>query len=291
MPIMPAGPPLIAVTADATPEAFRLTRMEALVALPQVGKGIAAAIAEILHTGRWTQVDRLRGVLDAEHLFQTVPGIGPELALRIHDSLHLDTLEALETAAHDGRLESVPGVSETEDDMPYGREQLIYDLTPAGKALGLTVAELGQQLRTAYDGRLAQIFQDGDREIEVRVMLPDAERYRLTALEDFSVFLPNGGTVALLSAVDLEERRGFKAVRHADAALAVGQTEQPVTALARAVPGAQIGRGRAQQHHGPAFAAPHQRQVTGMVAGLLVVIPLYLAILLLLKAMHSSDSD
>ncbi len=84
--------------------------VEALVALPQVGKGIAAAIVEILHTGRWTQVDRLRGVLDAEHLFQTVPGIGPELAQRIHDSLHVDTLEALEVAAHDGRLESVPGV-------------------------------------------------------------------------------------------------------------------------------------------------------------------------------------
>ena len=84
--------------------------VEALVALPQVGKGIAAAIAEILHTGRWSQVDRLRGVLDAEHLFQTVPGIGPQLAQRIHDSLHLDTLEALEMAAHDGRLESVPGV-------------------------------------------------------------------------------------------------------------------------------------------------------------------------------------
>jgi putative hydrolase len=84
--------------------------VEALVALPQVGKGIAAAIVEILHTGRWTQVDRLRGVLDAEHLFQTVPGIGPELAQRIHDSLHVDTLEALEMAAHDGRQESVPGV-------------------------------------------------------------------------------------------------------------------------------------------------------------------------------------
>jgi putative hydrolase len=84
--------------------------VEALVALPQVGKGIAAAIVEILHTGRWTQVDRLRGVLDAEQLFQTVPGIGPELARRLHDSLHLDSLEALEMAAHDGRLESVPGV-------------------------------------------------------------------------------------------------------------------------------------------------------------------------------------
>ncbi len=83
---------------------------EALAALPHIGKGIAAAILEILHTGRWTQVDRLRGVLDAGHLFQSVPGIGPELAQRIHDSLHVDTLEALEMAAHDGRLELVPGL-------------------------------------------------------------------------------------------------------------------------------------------------------------------------------------
>lgn len=43
-------------------------------------------------------------------LFQTVPGIGPELGQRIHDTLHVDNLEALELVAHDGRLETVPGV-------------------------------------------------------------------------------------------------------------------------------------------------------------------------------------
>ncbi|MGD2073687.1 MAG: helix-hairpin-helix domain-containing protein [Gammaproteobacteria bacterium] len=84
--------------------------VEGLVALPSVGKGIAAAVVEILQTGRWSQVDRLRGVLDAAQLFQAVPGIGPELAQRIHEHLQVDTLEALEAAAHDGRLESVPGV-------------------------------------------------------------------------------------------------------------------------------------------------------------------------------------
>jgi hypothetical protein len=31
-------------------------------------------------------------------------------AARIHGELHIDTLEALEVAAHDGRLESVPGI-------------------------------------------------------------------------------------------------------------------------------------------------------------------------------------
>ena len=81
-----------------------------LDALPRVGPGIAAAIAEILLTGRWSQLERLRGTVDAAQLFQSVPGIGPGLAERIHDALHVDTLEALELAAHDGRLEGVDGV-------------------------------------------------------------------------------------------------------------------------------------------------------------------------------------
>ena len=54
--------------------------------------------------------ERLRGTLDPVHLFQTVPGIGPKMAEQIHEALHIDTLEALETAAWDGRLETVRGV-------------------------------------------------------------------------------------------------------------------------------------------------------------------------------------
>jgi hypothetical protein len=38
-----------------------------------------------------------------------VPGLGEELAARIHRELHVDTLEELELAAHDGRLEKLPG--------------------------------------------------------------------------------------------------------------------------------------------------------------------------------------
>ena len=52
----------------------------------------------------------IRGNADPVRLFQRLPGIGPRLAERIHDALDVDTLEALEVAAHDGRLESVPGV-------------------------------------------------------------------------------------------------------------------------------------------------------------------------------------
>lgn len=82
---------------------------EALIALPNIGRGIAAALAELVATGRWSQLDRLRGALEPEALFRTIPGIGPELAAKLHDDLHIETLEALEIAAHDGRLEALSG--------------------------------------------------------------------------------------------------------------------------------------------------------------------------------------
>jgi len=78
--------------------------------LPGIGRGIAAALAEMAQSGRWMQLERLRGSADPAQLFTVVPGLGHRLAERIHEELHIDTLEALEIAAHDGRLESVPGV-------------------------------------------------------------------------------------------------------------------------------------------------------------------------------------
>jgi hypothetical protein len=91
-------------------ELMRTEGTPGLVKLPGIGAGIAAAIQELLSTGGWAQLERLRGTLDPAQLFRTVPGIGPRLAEQIHDSLHIDTLEALEAAAYDGRLEGVPGV-------------------------------------------------------------------------------------------------------------------------------------------------------------------------------------
>ncbi|MCB1734302.1 MAG: efflux RND transporter permease subunit [Gammaproteobacteria bacterium] len=118
-------------------------------------------------------------------------------------------------------LKTIEGVSGIEDDMPFGQQQLLFDLTPQGEAIGLTVAEVGRQLRDAYDGNLAQIFNQGDEEVEVRVMLPDLERHRLSSLEDFQVRLPGGGSAPLSAVADLKERRGFEALRHAEGKLAL----------------------------------------------------------------------
>lgn len=84
--------------------------VEGLDKLPAIGRSISLAIQEMLDTGRWMQLERLRGSLDPEQVFRSIPGVGPGLAERIHEALEVDTLAELELAAHDGRLEQVPGV-------------------------------------------------------------------------------------------------------------------------------------------------------------------------------------
>ena len=100
----------VASLREAVRTVFDREGLAGLDALGGVGPGIAAAIAEILACGRWGKLERLRGEVDAEALFRTVPGIGPELARQIHDELGVDSLEALEVAAFDGRLEHLPRV-------------------------------------------------------------------------------------------------------------------------------------------------------------------------------------
>jgi multidrug efflux pump subunit AcrB len=134
-----------------------------------------------------------------------------------------DDAEGLKNAALEltQSLEAVPGVSGLVDDMPFGREQLIYRVSPAGQALGVTTELLGRQLRAAFDGHLAQLVQVGQDELEVRVLLPRAERTRLDSLEQLRIRLPSGAFVPLDTVADWETRRGFEALRHADGRLAV----------------------------------------------------------------------
>lgn len=84
--------------------------MAGLCRLPGIGESLARSIRELVLTGRLPALDRLRGETDPEQLLASVPGIGPVLAERLHHDLGIHTLEELEAAAHDGRLETLAGI-------------------------------------------------------------------------------------------------------------------------------------------------------------------------------------
>jgi multidrug efflux pump subunit AcrB len=121
-------------------------------------------------------------------------------------------------------LSGIPGVSAIDDDLPYGREQLIFSLNPAGESLNLNVSSLARQLRAAYDGIPLQRFQKNADEVEVRLQLPDHERRNLTSLAQLPIKLPSGEFVALESVANWRSSQGFESLRHFNGQLSVDVT-------------------------------------------------------------------
>jgi DNA polymerase (family X) len=91
---------------------FRSEGIEGLEHLPGIGESLARAIRELVLHGRLPMLERLRGEADPRNLLASIPGIGKKLAGRLHDELDIDSLEDLETAAHEGRLAKLSGVGE-----------------------------------------------------------------------------------------------------------------------------------------------------------------------------------
>jgi hydrophobe/amphiphile efflux-1 (HAE1) family protein len=98
------------------------------------------------------------------------------------------------------RLNGIPGLENLEASTEEASPQLAValDRERAGY-LGLSVAEVGQTLRTALDGTVATRYTEGNREFDVRVMLP---RERFTSPEDLGAVAlfagPSGGAPVYL---------------------------------------------------------------------------------------------
>jgi len=138
--------------------------------LPGIGEALAGTIHEFVESGRLSLLDRLEGQICPEDLFRTVPGLGEELAGRIHHDLGIETLEDLEVAAHDGRLENVRG---------FGRRRVqgIRD-TLAGM---LSRAGRRRSLRSPMGGSDRDVGRDHQRPTVAALLAVDAQ-YRRDAV-------------------------------------------------------------------------------------------------------------
>jgi multidrug efflux pump subunit AcrB len=150
------------------------------------------------------------------------PGLDLDIFLTGADAITLK--HAAEELADD--MENYDGLSNILDDLPYGRQQYIFELTPLAQSAGLTIAEVGRQLRTALDGQLLQIFYDSDEEIEVRIMLPANERKFQRILETLPIITAAGKRLPLSNVVLLSSHQGLELLRHTDTKLGVHVTAE-----------------------------------------------------------------
>lgn len=100
---------LVEQSTDPIAEWAAAENRRALIALPNIGEGLANLIIDYVRTGQSELLRELEERGTPERSFAQVPGIGETLARRIHEELNIETLEELEVAAHDGRLEAVEG--------------------------------------------------------------------------------------------------------------------------------------------------------------------------------------
>jgi len=114
------------------------------------------------------------------------------------------------------RLAEYPGVIDISDSFRGGKPEIKLDITSRAESLGLTLQDLGRQVRQGFFGEEAQRIQRGRDDIRVMVRYPEDERKSIGDLETMRVRTPDGGEVPFSTVADAELGRGFATIKRVD---------------------------------------------------------------------------
>ena len=171
------------------------------VRTPEIVRAWRAALPAIPGTARIAVAERRGGPP------------GRDLDIRLTGA----SLQELKAAAEElqEELSAFPGTSAVEDDLPWGKPELLVELTPRGRALGFAVESAARQIRNAFEGNIARRFAEGDEEVSVRVkQVFDSDG--TAALRQLSLRTPAGEFVPLTEIVDLTDAQGFSVILRRD---------------------------------------------------------------------------
>ena len=114
------------------------------------------------------------------------------------------------------RVQEFEGATNVNDNYDKGKAQFDFTLLPEGRNLGLTPADVGQQVRDAFYGALALRQIRGTDEIEVRVKLPKEDRKDIQSFADLVIMTPDGVEVPLLEVVEVKRGAAFSSINRRD---------------------------------------------------------------------------
>ena len=135
-------------------------------------------------------------------------------------------LNELQTVAAEikDRLGEYTGVYEIADSFREGKREIKLGIKPEAEVLGLTLADLGRQVRQAFYGEEAQRIQRARDDIRVMVRYPREARRSIGALENMRVRTPDGGEVPFSQVAVVEHGRGYASIKRVDRNRAVNVT-------------------------------------------------------------------
>ena len=121
-------------------------------------------------------------------------------------------------------LRNYSGVHGLSDSFLEGKEEMKLGIKPAAETLGLSLQDLGRQVRQAFYGEEAQRIQRGRDDIRVMVRYPADQRRSLGNLENMRIRTPTGGEVPFSQVAVVEPGRGFASIKRVDRNRAVNVT-------------------------------------------------------------------
>ena len=107
-------------------------------------------------------------------------------------------------------------VIDTKDDNDLGQLELRWRITPKGRALGFTQADLATQLRGFLFGIDAHVYAAQREDIDVRVRLDEATRRDLAAIENLWLVNSRGRSVPLMEVARVEDAVTYATIRRVD---------------------------------------------------------------------------
>ena len=146
---------------------------------------------------------------------------------------NIDDLRAAATDVK-RRLAEYAGVYEISDSFRAGKEEMQLGIKPAAETLGLTLQDLGRQVRQAFYGEEAQRIQRGRDDIRVMVRYPRDDRRSLGDMENMRIRTPDGGQIPFSQVAVAEPGRGFAAIKRVNRSRAVNVTASVDASVATA---------------------------------------------------------
>ena len=120
-------------------------------------------------------------------------------------------------------LSTFPGVLETDDSLPYGKEEIRVELTPKGRALGFTTQSVSRQVRNASEGAIAKRFPRNNEETKLRIQFPEGS-FDAQAFRELYLLSPDGVEVPLSEVVNISTGKGFAKIQRYNGRIEVAVT-------------------------------------------------------------------
>ena len=132
------------------------------------------------------------------------------------------------------RLAEYPGVTDITDSFRGGKPEITLAINPSAEPLGLTLQDLGRQVRQGFFGEEAQRIQRGRDDVRVMVRYPADERQSVGDLERMRIRTPTGEAVPFGTVAEAQMGRGFASIKRVDRDRAINVTAGVDEAVANA---------------------------------------------------------